>query len=168
MNNLLINKKKEIENIFREYADDIYRFAYSKTLDSTISEDIVSDTFITLLDVYEKYEDRGKIKSFLFGIALNKLRQYWITKKGKESIEFDEEIHNFQEMTPSLKRSRLFNKLIKIIDTLPDKYKLVIRLRFLELKSIKEVASTIGTTQSNVTTIQNRAIKKIKEKVNEK
>ncbi len=168
MNNLLINKKKEIENIFREYADDIYRFAYSKTLDSTISEEIVSDTFNTLVDVYENYTDQGKIKSFLFGIALNKLRQYWSNKKIKKVIEFDEDIHSLEVNTPSLKRNRLFNKLIKILDTLPDKYKLVVKLRFLELKSIKEVANTIGTTQSNVTTIQNRALKKIREKVNEK
>lgn len=167
MNNLLINKKKEIEYLFNEYADDVYRFSYSKTQDRTVSEEIVSETFLTLVDVYDKYNGQGKIKSFIFGIALNKLRQYWYSKKENKNIDFDEDIHTYEDQSNSNKRVKLFNKILNIIETLPDKYKSVIKLRFLDLKSIKEVAQQIGVSNSNLTTIQNRALKKIREKVNE-
>lgn len=168
MNSSLIKKKNEIENIFREYSDDVFRFAYSKTLDNDIAKEIVSDTFMTFVDLYDNYTDQGKVKSFLFGIAINKLRQFWSTKKEPKNTDFDEEIHISTIQKPSLERKRLFKKLIKIIELLPNKYKLVVKLRLLEFKSIKEVANILKITNSNVTTIQNRALKMIKKKVNEK
>ena len=164
MNNLLINKSKEIEKLFRLYADDVFRFAYSKVLDREIALEVVSDTFLTLSEVFEKFDKDSNIKSFIFGIAFNKVRQSW---KKKSAISFDEEIHTIDNPKPSKQRHKLFNKLVEIINSLPKNYKDVINLRFMEHKSIKEVSQLLSVSQSNVTTIQNRAIKKILKIFNE-
>lgn len=147
--------------------DDLYRFVYSKTYNKHLTEDVVSDTFYTLLDVIDSYdESKSKVRTFLFGIALNKLRQKWSSKKYRH-VPIDEDI---LEHTPSISKKRdssLVKKVYGALNALPEKYRQVITLRFTMYKSIKDTAKELGTTVTNVTTIQNRALKKLREKINE-
>ncbi|HRI05740.1 MAG TPA: sigma-70 family RNA polymerase sigma factor [Candidatus Dojkabacteria bacterium] len=168
MNNKLLNKKWEkISSIYKENVDDLYRFVYSKTYNKHLTEDVVSDTFYTLLDVIDSYdESKSKVRTFLFGIALNKLRQKWSSKKYRH-VPIDEDI---LEHTPSISKKRdssLVKKVYGALNALPEKYRQVITLRFTMYKSIKDTAKELGTTVTNVTTIQNRALKKLREKINE-
>lgn len=168
MNNKLLNKKWEkISSIYKENVDDLYRFVYSKTYNKHLTEDVVSDTFYTLLDVIDSYdESKSKVRTFLFGIALNKLRQKWSSKKYRD-VPIDEDI---LEHTPSISKKRdssLVKKVYGALNALPEKYRQVITLRFTMYKSIKDTAKELGTTVTNVTTIQNRALKKLREKINE-
>lgn len=147
--------------------DDLYRFVYSKTYNKHLTEDVVSDTFYTLLDVVDRYdESKSKVRTFLFGIALNKLRQKWSSKKYRH-VPIDEDI---LEHTPAVIKKRdssLVKKVYGALNALPEKYRQVIILRFTMYKSIKDTAKELGTTVTNVTTIQNRALKKLREKINE-
>jgi len=168
LNNKLLNKKWEkISSIYKENVDDLYRFVYSKTYNKHLTEDVVSDTFYTLLDVIDSYdESKSKVRTFLFGIALNKLRQKWSSKKYRH-VPIDEDI---LEHTPSISKKRdssLVKKVYGALNALPEKYRQVITLRFTMYKSIKDTAKELGTTVTNVTTIQNRALKKLREKINE-
>lgn len=140
----------------------------SKTYNREISEEIVSDTFYIFLDQFDSINlNKGNIKTYLFGIALNKLRQKWSKDKVNKFISLDEDFHVSLEDSKSKKRESLFKKVILELEKLPLKYKNVIKKRFLEYKSIKEVAIELNISNSNVTTIQNRGLRILKEKLND-
>lgn len=168
MKELLINNKETFISLYLKYVDDVFRFVMSKTYNREISEEIVSDTFYIFLDQFDSINlNKGNIKTYLFGIALNKLRQKWSKDKVNKFISLDEDFHVSLEESNSKKRESLFKKVILELEKLPLKYKNVIKKRFLEYKSIKEVAIELNISNSNVTTIQNRGLRILKEKLND-
>lgn len=168
MKELLINNKETFISIYLKYVDDVFRFVMSKTYNRETSEEIVSDTFYIFLDQFDSINlNKGNIKTYLFGIALNKLRQKWSKDKVNKFISLDEDFHVSLEDSKSKKRESLFKKVILELEKLPLKYKNVIKKRFLEYKSIKEVAIELNISNSNVTTIQNRGLRILKEKLND-
>jgi RNA polymerase sigma-70 factor (ECF subfamily) len=162
-------RKDDFAAIYRETVDDLYRFVLSKTNDTLVSEEVVSDTYFALIDLISKFDQRrSRFRTFLFGIGLNKLRQKWDQQKASKSFSLDEEIHIESVYKPRRKGTKQFKQLVKLISKLSEKYSSVIRMRFLESLSIKEVAKRLGVSETNVTTIQNRAVDKLKKLVNEK
>jgi RNA polymerase sigma-70 factor (ECF subfamily) len=162
-------RKEDFALIYREYVDDLYRFILSKTNDVGISEEVVSDTFFALIDLVGKYDSKkSQFKTFLFGIGLNKLRQRWDQNRASKSFSLDEEIVLETIYSPRKNGKKLFGQIQKAMKALSEKYRSVITLRFVESLSIKEVAMRLGISETNVTTIQNRAIDKIRKLINEK
>lgn len=155
--------------MYRTHVGDLYNFIYSRTLDRISTEEVVSDTFYTLIDVIDSFDEKSSsIKTFLFGIALNKLRQKWASKKGVNSfISLDEELENTLIIKISPRRKRFVRKVTGAISKLSLKYQKIIEMRYTNYMSIKEVAKKLKISETNVTTLQGRAIKKLKEIINE-
>lgn len=167
------NKIMSLEGLYKAYAKDVYRFIYSRSGDKDNSEDILAETFITLNEVLDKYNGSSSIKTYIFGIALNKLRRHW-QKHGYQSLSVDvvdaEEFEEFidqdldeKEILENKSEEKDIKFLNKIMGSLPQKYALVLSLRFLEGLSIKETSERLDISESNVTTIQNRALAKARK-----
>ncbi|MDQ7020289.1 MAG: RNA polymerase sigma factor [Candidatus Dojkabacteria bacterium] len=82
--------------IYKRSVDDVYRFVYSRTGDKSVSEDITSEVFITLIDVIDKYNFKVKFTTFVYGIAFNKIRQHW--QKNKKTFEIFEETNESDDI----------------------------------------------------------------------
>ncbi|MCC7289787.1 sigma-70 family RNA polymerase sigma factor [bacterium] len=160
-------RKEDFALVYRKYINGVYRFVYSRTYDREITEEVVSDTFFALIEAIEKYNFRSKFETFLFGIAQNKLRQVWRKNSQIKTVVLDEEYH---QETPqkSSNRRKLYLKTVKALEVLPKRYIEIVTLRFLQMESIKSVAKKLNLSASNVTTIQNRAITRLKTLLNEK
>lgn len=163
-------KKEDFGLIYKLSFDGLYRFVLSKTNNKEITEEIISDTYFLLIDIIDHYDSsKSKFSTFLFGIALNKLRQRWSSEKAFNSFSLNEDIYIEQDsykQTP--KRKDLINKIEEALPLLSEKYRRVIKKRFFESKSIKDVSAELDITISNVTTIQNRALNKLRAIINEK
>ena len=161
-------KKEDFAQIYILSFDDLYRFILSKTNNIEVTQDIVSDTYFLLIDLINNYDSKkSKFRTFLFGIALNKIRQRWSKDNAYKSFSLNEDIEIEEEFTENPKREQLFNKIIKALPVLAPNYREVINKRFFESKSIKDVSKELNITVSNVTTIQNRALNKLREIINE-
>jgi RNA polymerase sigma-70 factor (ECF subfamily) len=163
------HSKDDFAAIYRQTVDDLYRFILSKTNDASVAEEVVSDTYFALIDLVHKFDSkRSKFKTFLFGIGLNKLRQRWDQQKANRSFSLDEEIHIESEYKPRTNSAKLMVQIMNALKKLTDKSRKVVSLRFMESLSINEVAEKLGISKTNVTTIQNRAIDKLRQIINEK
>jgi len=162
-------RKEDFALIYRLTFDDLYRFVLSKTNNKEITEEILSDTYFLLLDLIFKYDSsKSKFSTFLIGIALNKLRQRWSKEKSYITFSLDEDIEIEEDIEQYPKREKLSKKIWDAFPNLSKKYMEVIEKRFFESKSIKDVAQELNISISNVTTIQNRALNKLREIINEK
>lgn len=68
--------EKTFTRIYREYSNLIYYICYSITLSKEVSEDLVQETFIKLLNNLDNYVDDGKFKQFITSIARNLALNY--------------------------------------------------------------------------------------------
>ena len=163
-------KKEDFALIYRLSFDNLYRFILSKTNSKEITEEVVSDTYFLLIDLIDHYDStKSKFSTFLFGIALNKLRQRWSNQKANKTFSLNEDIYidqnNYQS---SSNRKGLIKKIEEALPLLSVKYREVLEKRFFESKTIRTVAKELNLSISNVTTIQNRALNKLRAIINEK
>jgi len=61
------------ETLFERYRESIWRFFRRRTADASRAEELAQDTFVAVLEGAARYERRGTVRSYLFGIAYNVL-----------------------------------------------------------------------------------------------
>lgn len=153
--------KDAFGEIFSRYFEDTYRFVYSRVGKKQWTEDIVSDTFYTLIDVLKLFNKNSQVKTFIFGIAVNKVKQFWQKKYKSLEVKLNEDFILTEEMPEDDYEYDQLSKMIpKVLGKLPENYRLVLTERFLNEKSIKETAAILGLSEANIRVIQFRALKK--------
>jgi RNA polymerase sigma-70 factor (ECF subfamily) len=156
--------KQALDDIYQKYGHDILRFCYARCQDTELAKDLVQDTFETFMAVASHYDGSAKLSTFIFGIALNKLRQHWDRKKITRNYELDIDVSELDIAESDTiryidKTENLRQMLPHVLAGLNDNYRQILNLRFSENKSIKETADILGISVTNVTTTQNRALK---------
>jgi len=151
------------------YVPSIYRFIFFKVSSVEEAEDITSDTFLKTWEYIRKEESRNieNFKALLYRIARNLVIDFYRKRSLTETYESDD-----MEKIPDLKESDLGQKLqIKIEITemeeglrkLKDEYREVVILRFVEGFSVKEIAKILEKPKGNVRVLTHRALKALKE-----
>jgi RNA polymerase sigma-70 factor, ECF subfamily len=159
------NDEKAFSKIYEDNFEKVYRFIYARVGNKQVVEDLVSETFFTLLEVIKNYNGSSKLSTFIFGIAINKVRQYWQKREIVKEVDLDEEYYaaeDIYEEKEEEKDGRLSQILHEILSEIPEKLRNVLRERFIENHSIKVAANNLGVSDGNLRVLQNRALKKAK------
>ena len=61
------------ETLFGRYREPIWRFFRRRTPEAARAEELSQDTFVAVLEGARRYQQRGTVRSFLFGTAYNVL-----------------------------------------------------------------------------------------------
>lgn len=79
---------KQIETLYFEYKQDIYSYLLSLTHDPTLSEDLLSETFVKAIFSIGNFKGNSSIKTWLFGIA----RHLWLKnlRKDRPAVEYSD------------------------------------------------------------------------------
>ena len=143
----------EIETaIHKKYYDDIYRFCYYKTGNSSLSYDLAQETFLKLIKYIGTYKHRGKFKSYLITIAMNVCNTYF--DKNKVELEELDDNQTYKENDSNeLSRIEQKNSIDKALKELPEKQKEVIILKYYEDLKIKDISKILD---EKVPTIKSR------------
>ena len=70
------------EELFARYRDPLYRFFARRIPLDGRAEDLTQETFLAVLKGARRYEPRGSVRSYLFGIAFNLLSAERRKKEG--------------------------------------------------------------------------------------
>lgn len=145
----------DIEEIFRQYRDDVYRLALSYTRSVQEAEDVCQNVFVKLM---EHTVSPGKEKAWLMQVTANQCRNLLRSAWWKTTAPL-EDAHG----TPGPQYSGVFQSVM----ALPPKYRVVVYLRYYEEYSTKEMAQLLRVSQSAVTTRLNRARQMLKPMLEE-
>ena len=63
--------KEALDEIYRLYAADVYRFALGLCRNETLAEDILQDTMLKAVQQIDKFEGRCSVRTWLCTIARN-------------------------------------------------------------------------------------------------
>jgi RNA polymerase sigma-70 factor, ECF subfamily len=156
--------QRKLAKMYNNYADDIYRYLYAHGGDKELAEDLMADTFMRALKNIETF-DFKQPRAWLYTIARNLLRDHW-KKKSTLSLNEDLEIVDESDSVEEIvEKSLRANRLKSALDKLPSKESEVIKLRFVQNLSAKEVALVLNISAENVRIIQHRALKKMKGEI---
>lgn len=171
------NKIATVENWVYQFGDALYSWAFSKTKDKELSEDLVQDTFIAALKSFESFENRSQPKTWLISILNNKIidhfrkekaRTFLISEKNGFAISdsmynennfwIDNDIIPFWEQEKELIKSDQFEAvLIDCFNELPEKWNLALTYKYFTSKKSTAICKELNITTTNYWQIIHRS-----------
>ena len=156
------NDVKAQSQIYKLFASKLFSICLKYSRNNAEAEDNLQDAFVTIFKKISQFKNIGSFEGWMKRIAINTALQRYRSKGvfdivnenqiGDESLEIDEDIISI-------------DFLLKIIQELPDRYRLVFNLYVLDDYSHKEIAEMLmistGTSKSNLA----RARMILKEKI---
>jgi RNA polymerase sigma-70 factor, ECF subfamily len=147
--------------IYQRYFDRIYAFVSRRTENRAAAEDITSQVFEQALASIGRFEWRGvPVAVWLFRIAANALVDHW-REQSRSASEPPPDIPDRGERADIERRIALYQE----VERLPDAQRQVIEMRFVEEKSIREVAAALNRSEGAVKQLQLRALEKLRERI---
>jgi RNA polymerase sigma-70 factor, ECF subfamily len=145
--------------IYDRYIDRIYAFASRRCRNRAAAEDITSQVFERALASIGRFEWRGlPVSVWLFRIAANLLADLW-REQSHIVGEPPPEVPDRSEQEDIERRIALY----RAVERLPAAQREVIHMRFVEEKSIREVAAALHRSEGAVKQLQLRALEKLRE-----
>lgn len=161
------SESKWMRSIVEAHAADLNRYASSILYDPDIARDVVQDVFLRLWKEPREKVD-GHVRLWLFRVCRNRALE--IKRKGKRMSALE---GTGLEQTPSEKpspecvaeRQDSLSQILQMIQTLPDNQQEVVRLKFQNEMSYKEIADVTEFTVSNVGFLLHTAIKTLRTRI---
>ena len=135
----------------------IYAYVVRRVGDRHQAEDLTADVFREALAGIGKFEWRGvPFAAWLVGIAARVLADHW-RRSGRETGNPSREPE--AAVPTEVEHSTM---LFQLVDRLPETQFRVIHMRFVEQKSIREIAQELGRSEGAVKQLQLRAIESLR------
>ena len=137
------------------------------------AENILQEVFIKSYTKINSYNSDYSFSSWIYRIAHNHTIDYFKKNSKKETInlEWDDDNINFLNLFESWKnieenisKKELNKKIWEIINSLDDKYREILILKFLEEKNYSEISDILKIPEWTVATLINRWKKQFKQK----
>ena len=140
------------ENFYR-----VYTYIAGRVWDRHQAEDLTADVFREALAGIGKFEWRGvPFSAWLMGIASRTVADHF-KRSGREAGNASDEPE--QQVNEEIERRAI---LYELVDRLPEAQYRVIHMRFVEQKSIREIAEELGRSEGAVKQLQLRAIENLR------
>ena len=136
----------------------IYAYVSRRAASREEAEDVTSEVFHQALANLRRFEWRGvPFAAWLMRIAANHLADRWRRNARETALPPDDELSD-SSMEEVEQRATLY----QLVDGLPDDQRRVILLRFVEQKSIKEIALDLKRSEGAIKQLQFRALAKLR------
>jgi RNA polymerase sigma-70 factor (ECF subfamily) len=155
--------------LYQRYLDRIFRYLRMRMANDRDAEDLTETVFVRAFESIDRYEDRGwPFSAYLYQIARNVLADHYRTLKHTSPLDDLEPIESTQLPVDDLvvHRERL-NLVKEALQTLPDDYQEVIRLRVILKMSTASSAQWLNRSQGAVRVLLYRALRKLRDAVAE-
>lgn len=145
------------EQVVRTYSDMVYRIAFRYMKNEADAEDVYSEVFLSYFKKERSFESEDHRRFWLVRVTINAAKKTLTAKEYHEEI--NEEILGAGPANTS--REDILD-LRNAISRLPDNYREVISLFYLDDLPVKQIAELIGKTENNVKVMLNRARNSLK------
>ena len=153
--------------LYRRYADSIYRYALSRGLPPTDAEDVVSTVFMKAYQSLPGYRERGwPFSAYLYRIARNALVDLY--RLDRRTTSGDEEwvrAEPVDGLDDQVARRAQLTAVRQALAGLPEDYQEVIRLRLLLELPTATVAAWMGRKEGAVRVLLHRALQALRARM---
>ncbi|WP_213278392.1 RNA polymerase sigma factor [Chryseobacterium indologenes] len=169
---LLIQKAKDKDQkaqtkLINVFWVDVFSFVMKKVRDENDADEITVNVFSKVLSKLDMFDPHFQFKTWILTIAQNTVIDFWRKKnrENEDAVENLDEVKNQYAKSPEelLISEEEQKKIIKTIESLDANYQDIIKLRFFEEKSIKEISEELGISVANTKVRVMRAKKVLAE-----
>jgi RNA polymerase sigma-70 factor (ECF subfamily) len=152
--------------LYENNFERVYAYVVRRVGDRAETEDLTSEVFHHALANLKRFEWRGiPFAAWLYRIAANLISDRRQHKNREQLTDEPEEIESAPTTNTEFEEVERRATLFHLVDTLPAEQRRVVVLRFVEQKSIKEVAREICKTEGAVKQLQFRALSSLRARM---
>ena len=152
--------------LYEGHFERVYAYVVRRVGDRAETEDLTSEVFHHALANLRRFEWRGiPFAAWLYRIAANLISDRWQRQGREQIVDEPEQIESAPARSAELEDVERKATLFRLVETLPAEQRRVVVLRFVEEKSIKEVAREIRKTEGAVKQLQFRALTSLRARM---
>jgi RNA polymerase sigma-70 factor (ECF subfamily) len=152
--------------LYENNFERVYAYVVRRVGDRAETEDLTSEVFHHALANLRRFEWRGTpFAAWLFRIAANLISDRWQRSNREQVAEEPGQIESAPARAAEFEDVERRAMLFRLVDTLPTEQRRVVVLRFVQEKSIKEVAREIRKTEGAVKQLQFRALSSLRARL---
>lgn len=160
----LKNERLYQEALYRKYADGMYRVAWTYARDGDEACDILQDGFINVFRKLNRYKFEGSFEGWIRRIIVNKALEHYRAKRRKEEVIREYNEHQSLS-TDDLLSGIQAKDLVKMVNHLPEKAAMVLKLYAIEGYAHREIAHMMGISEGTSKSQLNRARGLLRERI---
>jgi RNA polymerase sigma-70 factor (ECF subfamily) len=157
-------EKESFGELYSLFLNDVYKFVYFKVPEEEV-EDLTETVFLKVWEKIHTFKEQGvAFRAWLLRIAQNTVIDYYRTKK--ETVDLEEIVElSDHNASPVKDLEETFEKerLRKAMEQLPENYREMLTLKFINDLSNEEIEAITKKPQSAIRVLQFRALKKLKD-----
>ena len=132
------------ERFYKDYKKPLYSFIYRQIKKKEVAEEILNKTFFAFFEALRDFQGKSSLKTYLYSIAKHKIIDYYRRKKIKEVFlsRLPEPVISGLKvfLDDELEKEELREKIKRTFELLPNDYKKILRLKYIEGLKVKEIA----------------------------
>lgn len=152
---------KQIEKLYLKYKSDVYNYLLSITHNPTLSEDLLSETFVKAIYSIGSFKSNSSIKTWLFSIA----RHLWLQnlRKDRPTVEYSDllELYVTDSTIDSFITKQIVNRVSELLRTKDKQTQKIVIMRINGI-SYYEISEKISISENSARVIDFRTKKWIK------
>lgn len=159
---IIARDEKSLFALYKTYHNPLRNFIFRKLNDHQLAEEIAHDVFLEFIESLRDFRYQCSLKTFLFTIARNKSIDY-IRKKKIKKILFSAlpsfVVEGLSAVLPddTLEKKVVEEKIEDTLHTLPREYQIILRLKYIENKSVEYIAANLVKTFKSTESLLFRA-----------
>jgi RNA polymerase sigma-70 factor (ECF subfamily) len=147
-------------DLYEQNFSRVYAFIARRVTTREEAQDLTAEVFQQALASIKNFRWQGApFIAWLYGIAANVLSAHW-QKLGRNPAQLDEDWD--QGGSDEIERRAILAELVDSL--LPDQRTVIVR-RFIEQRSIREIAHELGRSEGAIKQLQLRALENLREKM---
>ena|SRR5215472_10618587 len=150
------------ETVYRDNISRVYRLMFGKVGNHPDAEDLTTEVFLATFRPLRLPAPAAQVRAYLLATARTALARYWSRRLGQQVTTLTEDVPEVFLSGPHLE-SLAPQRAQRILSQLPDRYRRILQLRFLDACSIAEAADILGISVANAKVLQHRALRRAAE-----
>lgn len=162
-------KPEAFSAIYDHYFPRVFNYAFYRVNDASAADDITAQVFERTLRKLESYNsERAPFAAWLFAIARNTVNQYLRTQRRRRWISLDF-LYGRKTDDPNPEETLVLGEshteLVTAVESLSNRERDIIALKFVAGLTNRRIASITGLSESNVSVILYRSLRKLRTKL---
>jgi len=148
-----------------KYSEQLFISAYNMLKNREASEDLIQEIFIRIWNKRKNLKIKTSLKSYLYASVIHGVYAHFRKNRDKFNVQllegFNTYVHNNNPETELIQQEIIF-QINSVIDSLPEKCRIVFKLSREEQLSHKEIAQKLNISTKTIETHITKALKAIR------
>lgn len=156
--NVVAGDAAAVRTLLDHAGDVLYGFVYARVGgDAAAAEDIVQETFLEAVRSAHTFRGDSALRTWLCAIARRRLARYYEAERRNELSHSGLRLVGEEDANDDAATFEQRDEVVRALGTLPTLHRQVLVLKYLDERSVEDIASELGRSRVQVQSLLQRA-----------